>query len=154
MYYVAMSSYKDTSLYHNRMVRNYVLDSTGASGFAYEPGYAGASGLPAGASGLPAGSSGLPVGASGWPASNWSAGASGSSGSSAGSSGPSGWYAGASGWSARVLRSAGSGRAALGWARATGSAEGWDGSTAVGTWGWAGSEAASAFTIASRGAIG
>jgi len=126
------------------MIRDYVLDSTGASGFAYEPG------LPVGASG-----------ASGWPASNWSAGASGSSGSSAGSSGPSGWYAGASGWSAHAIREAASGRAALGWARsegsatgASGSATGADGSTAVGTWGWAGSEAASAFTIASRGAIG
>ena len=107
------------------MIRDYVLDSTGASGFAYEPGL---------------------------PASNWSAGASGSSGSSAGSSGPSGWYAGASGWSAHAIREAASGRAALGWARAEGS--GSDGSTAVGTWGWAGSEAANAFTIASRGAIG
>lgn len=74
MYYVVMSSYKENSSYHNKMVRHYVLDSTGASGVAYEPGQISASDS---------------SGASGWPASNWSAGASGSS------AGPSGWHAGA-----------------------------------------------------------
>ena len=46
-YYVEMLSYKESSSYHNRMVKHYALDSTGASGWS--AGASGAGGWSAGA---------------------------------------------------------------------------------------------------------